>query len=187
MDQYLDNGERARRQTNGVTWHGDGVDDDESDVDVEAAVVFPNHGHNVSASDSRILHQQSRDQGRAKEIQPVEESDITQRPTSRQLLPAVLAAERINVPQRHLKPSSSFVKPSHESNLKNTTTRQQQVSADDNYIEKRPRSQALARMRSAPKSIRRLKKLLSQQRPWYAQQVVHFITLMMMMILCVLR
>eukprot|EP00291_Cryptomonas_curvata_P022650 CAMPEP_0172161856 /NCGR_PEP_ID=MMETSP1050-20130122/6348_1 /TAXON_ID=233186 /ORGANISM="Cryptomonas curvata, Strain CCAP979/52" /LENGTH=979 /DNA_ID=CAMNT_0012831781 /DNA_START=1741 /DNA_END=4680 /DNA_ORIENTATION=- len=188
MHQHLENGESPRRQINGVTWHGDDVEDDESDVDIEAAVVFPSHSHNVEASHIRNLHQHSRDVNSANEIQQVKESEITCRPTSRQRLPAVVAAERISVPQRNLRPSSTFINRSHEANSKNTTTLQQEVkvSAEDNYIETKPRSQALARMRSAPKSIRRLKKLLSQQRPWYAQQVVHFITLMMMMMLCVL-
>jgi hypothetical protein len=187
--QYLENGNSPRRQINGVTWHGDNVEDDESDVDIEAAVVYPSGSHNLAESHSRNLHQHSRNEDSGNEIQPVKESEISCRPTSRQWLPEVVAAERISVPQRNLKPSSTFINRSQEAISQNTAIRQQEVkvSAEDNYIETRPRSQALARMRSAPKSISRLKKLLSQQRPWYAQQVVHFITLLLMMMLCVLR
>jgi hypothetical protein len=173
---------------NGVTWHGDDVEDDDSDIDVEAAVVFPSRDNNVAALHNRNLHQHSRDEENESEIHPVKESEINCRPTARQRLPAVVASERINLPQRDLRRSSSIIKPKDEGNTKNTAILQQEVkeSVDDNF-ETRPRSQALARMRSAPKSIRRLKKLLSQQRPWYAQQLVHFITLLLMMMLCVLR
>jgi hypothetical protein len=103
-------------------------------------------------------------------------------------LPHDIAADSFNVPQQKLKPSSSFATRSHESNPKITVSQQQpEIPALDNYMETRLRSQALARMRSAPKSISKLKKLLSKQRPWYAQSVVHVITLLMMMMLCILR
>ena len=160
------------------------MDEYDSDLDIKAAVAFPNQGHNVVALNGRSLpeSQHSITEDNVHELQPVKESDITSRPISRQRLPAVLAAERFNEPQQNLRPFSTFV------NSDNTAPQQQvKVFADDKDPETTARSQALARMRSAPKSISKLKKLLSQQRPWYAQQPVHFITLLVMMMLCVLR
>ena len=51
----------------------------------------------------------------------------------------------------------------------------------------RNKFQASARIRSAPKSINALKALMSKIRPWYAQRIVHFIILVVMLFLCILR
>ena len=155
--------------------------------------MFPNQGHSGAALNGRNLpesqHSVIEDHGH--EIQPVKELDITRRAISRQPLPAVLADERFNEPQQNLKSSSSFkfVNPSQKLISKKTTPQQRQVkvSANDKNPETIAGSQAFVRMRSAPKSIRKLKKLLLQQRPWYAQRPVHVITLMVMLLLCVLR
>mmetsp|Transcript_17439 Transcript_17439/g.48149 ORF Transcript_17439/g.48149 Transcript_17439/m.48149 type:complete len:1292 (-) Transcript_17439:986-4861(-) len=48
------------------------------------------------------------------------------------------------------------------------------------------RSQALERMRSAPKTMRSLEALIEQRRPWYAQRAVHFVTLLIMLVICIL-
>jgi hypothetical protein len=146
-------------------------------MDIKAAVVIRNHGN----------QQHSRNEDSDNEIQPVREPGVACRPTSRKRLPAVMAAESRSVPQQNLKASSTNANRT-ESNSKDTVSQQQaKPPALEKYMKTRPRSQALARMRSAPKSISKLKKLLSKQRPWYAQPVVHVITLLMMMMLCILR
>mmetsp|Transcript_88598 Transcript_88598/g.235788 ORF Transcript_88598/g.235788 Transcript_88598/m.235788 type:complete len:780 (+) Transcript_88598:387-2726(+) len=47
------------------------------------------------------------------------------------------------------------------------------------------RAQALARMRSAPKTMMSLEVLVTQRRPWYAQRPVHVVTLAIILSLCI--
>jgi len=47
------------------------------------------------------------------------------------------------------------------------------------------RAQAIARMKSAPQTMRSLEALLAQRRPWFAQRMVHLVTLVIMLMLCI--
>lgn len=81
---------------------------------------------------------------------------------------------------------SSTARAAERGNIRNSHVRQLHGIGGSNP-EFYQKHQSAARMRSAPKSIKALKALMAKKRPWYSQRVVHFIILLIMLLLCVLR